>query len=79
MQPTLDLRVVIKMIVLQSFTRNMGLYGERPAVLHFVCSGQEEKDRVLSQIGPMVRASYLTASIHGARIAYRILNNKEHL
>ena len=37
--------------VTQSFSKNMGLYGERVGALSIVCKDKEEKDRVMSQVG----------------------------
>ena len=37
--------------VTQSFSKNMGLYGERVGALSIVCQDKEEKERVMSQVG----------------------------
>ena len=42
-------------IVTQSFSKNMGLYGERVGLLSFVCADVEEKERVLSQLKALIR------------------------
>ena len=68
-----------QMLVSQSYAKNMGLYGERIGALHFVVANSETKDRVISQVKDLVRASYSNPPLHGARLADRILNNKENL
>jgi len=64
-----------QMFVAQSFAKNMGLYGERIGAFHIVCASKDTKEKVLSQIKPIVRQNYSNPPLHGARIADRILNN----
>jgi aspartate aminotransferase len=68
-----------QMFVAQSFAKNMGLYGERIGAFHAVCATKDTKERVLSQIKPIVRTNYSNPPLHGARIADKILNNKTNL
>lgn len=68
-----------QMLVSQSYAKNMGLYGERIGALHIVAANSETKDRIISQVKDLVRANYSNPPLHGARIADRILNNKENL
>ena len=68
-----------QMLVSQSYAKNMGLYGERIGALHIITANTETKNKVLSQVKDLVRASYSSPPLHGARIAERILNNKENL
>jgi len=63
--------------VTQSFSKNMGLYGERVGALSIVCKDKEEKDRVMSQIKILIRPMYSNPPIHGARLAATILNNAD--
>lgn len=65
-----------QMVVSQSFAKNMGLYGERVGAFHVVCANKETKEKVLSQIRPIIRANYSNPPLHGARIADKILNDK---
>lgn len=64
-----------QMMVAQSFAKNMGLYGERIGAFHIVCANKDTKEKVLSQIKPIVRQNYSNPPLHGARIADKILNN----
>lgn len=59
----------------QSFAKNMGLYGERTGALHVVCANPDSAERVLSQLKIVVRGMYSSPPMHGALIAYTILND----
>jgi len=63
--------------VTQSFSKNMGLYGERVGALSLVCKDKEEKERVMSQIKIIIRPMYSNPPIHGARLAATILSNAD--
>jgi aspartate aminotransferase len=65
-----------QMLVSQSFAKNMGLYGERIGALHIVCTNKDVRDKVLSQVRPIIRANYSNPPLHGARIAEKVLNDK---
>lgn len=60
---------------MQSYAKNMGLYGERAGALTVVCSAAEEAGRVESQLKRVVRAMYSSPPRHGAEIAGLILND----
>ncbi len=62
-----------QMVVAQSFAKTMGLYGERTGALHVVTTDKETQERVMSQLKIVVRTNYSSPSIHGARIAAKIL------
>ena len=66
------------MFVAQSYAKNMGLYGERVGALHIVTPNKETSAKVLSQLKLVIRASYSSPPLTGARIAERILNNEAH-
>jgi aspartate/tyrosine/aromatic aminotransferase len=68
-----------QMVVAQSFAKNMGLYGERVGAFHVICASKDSKERVLSQIKPIIRTNYSNPPLHGARIADKILNDKANL
>jgi aspartate aminotransferase len=44
------------MMVVQSFAKNFGLYGERVGALSFVCRSKEVTEKVLSQVRLVIRA-----------------------
>lgn len=60
----------------QSFAKNMGLYGERVGALNITCSSQSEAEAVLSNVKQrVVRPSYSSPPLHGARIATQLLTD----
>ncbi|XP_019626138.1 PREDICTED: aspartate aminotransferase, mitochondrial-like [Branchiostoma belcheri] len=65
------------LILAQSYSKNMGLYGERVGALTFVCSSPDEAKRVESQVKIVIRPMYSNPPINGARIAATILNNPQ--
>lgn len=66
-----------QMLVTQSYSKNMGLYGERVGALTVVGASKEEADRVMSQIKIIVRRMYSNPPKHGALIASKVLNTPE--
>lgn len=67
-----------QMVIAQSFAKTMGLYGERTGALHVVTTDKDTAERVFSQLKIIVRTNYSSPSIHGARIAAKILTNPEN-
>ncbi|XP_072384049.1 aspartate aminotransferase, mitochondrial-like [Diabrotica undecimpunctata] len=67
----------IGMAVCQSFSKNMGLYGERTGLATFICDSPDEAKRVESQVKLIARSLYSNPPINGARIALEILCDKE--
>jgi len=61
----------------QSYSKNMGLYGQRTGAFSVVCANAEEAARVESQVKIIIRPMYSNPPSHGARIAERILNDTE--
>jgi aspartate aminotransferase len=64
----------LEMLVCQSFSKNMGLYGERAGVLHFLAT-PESQDAVLSQLKKIERAEISNPPAYGSRIAARIVGD----
>lgn len=65
------------MLLSQSFAKNMGLYGERVGAFTVVCTSEEERDRVMSQVKILIRPMYSNPPLHGSRIVTTILSNPE--
>ncbi|XP_071537184.1 aspartate aminotransferase, mitochondrial [Panulirus ornatus] len=61
----------------QSFSKNVGLYGERAGAFTIVCNDKDEAARVLSQVKILIRPLYSNPPLHGARIVETILSNPE--
>jgi aspartate aminotransferase, mitochondrial len=66
-----------KIVLSQSFAKNMGLYGERVGAFTVVCSSKEEAKAVESQVKILIRPMYSKPPVHRARIASAILNIPE--
>lgn len=66
-----------QVMLAQSFSKNLGLYGERTGLLSVVCEDAEEAARVLSQLKILARSCYSNPPKHGAEIARRVLGNEE--
>jgi aspartate aminotransferase len=65
-------------IVCQSFSKSMGLYGERVGAMHVVVPGHPEAITAIeSQIGWISRKEISTAGRYGATIASLIISNSE--
>jgi aspartate/tyrosine/aromatic aminotransferase len=65
------------MFVAQSYAKNMGLYGQRTGCLHIVTPDKDSATRCMSQLKMVVRGSYSSPPLHGAKIAEKILNNDD--
>ncbi len=62
-----------KIAVVQSFSKNFGLYGQRVGALSVVADTAEESQRVVSQLKVHIRPNYSNPPRHGARIVSKIL------
>lgn len=73
------LRLFVKerfeLFAVQSFTKNFGIYNERPAQLIFVVNQSEDLVRISSQLSTLVRNLWRSPPQHGSRIVATVLNN----
>lgn len=69
----------IEMMLIQSFAKNMGLYGERAGVFTVICKDAETAGRLKSQVKIIIRTMYSSPPGHGAYIASIILGDPEKL
>ena len=65
----------LEMICACSFSKNMGLYGERVGALHFVVSSEAKKNAIATQLRVISRVMYSTAPSFGPRIVSTILTD----
>lgn len=72
--PRLFVDAGLEVMVSQSYSKNLGLYGERVGALNVVLEDKETAKRVLSQLKRIARAMYSNPPTHGARIAAEIVN-----
>lgn len=63
--------------LVQSFSKNFGLYGQRVGALSIVADSEEEAKRVHSQLKVHIRPSYSNPPRHGARIVTTILKDDQ--
>ena len=61
--------------MVQSFSKNFGLYGQRVGALSVVGKDEEEAKRVVSQMKMVIRPMYSNPPRHGARIVSTILED----
>ncbi|XP_039018581.1 aspartate aminotransferase, cytoplasmic-like isoform X2 [Hibiscus syriacus] len=64
-------------LVAQSYSKNMGLYGERIGSLSIVCKTADVARRVESQLRLIIGPFYSNPPIHGAAIVTAILKDRE--
>lgn len=62
-------------LLTQSYSKNMGLYGERTGALTIVCTNKEEAAKVESQVKILVRPMYSNPPRHGARLVTEVLTD----
>ncbi len=67
----------IPLFVCNSFSKNMGLYGERVGACTIVADSQETADTLKSHLKHHARCSYSNPVRHGAQIAARVLNDSQ--
>ena len=65
-----------RLALCQSYAKNMGLYGERVGALSMLCTSQDMKQAVESQLKILVRPMYSNPPLHGARIVSTILSDE---
>ena len=61
--------------MVQSFSKNFGLYGQRIGALSVVGRDEEEAKRVVSQMKMVIRPMYSNPPRQGARIVTTILDD----
>ncbi|MGA8163949.1 MAG: amino acid aminotransferase [Waddliaceae bacterium] len=65
-----------EMLVASSYSKNLGLYGERVGLLSIVCRDKETANSCSSQIQQVIRGSYSMPPLHGQRIVTTLLQDK---
>lgn len=66
-----------EMLVAYSYSKNLGLYGERVGFLTVCCSDPSQVKNIGSQIKYLIRSNYSNPPLHGARVVSTILNSPE--
>ena len=65
----------VNFLIANSFSKSMGLYGERCGALSVVCTDAEQAERVLGQLKFTVRQSYFSPPAHGGHIVAQVLGD----
>jgi len=63
--------------LVQSFSKNFGLYGQRVGALSIVCDSEHEADCVTSQLKRIIRPMYSNPPKYGANIVKTILKDED--
>ena len=71
------LQKVPEALVASSFSKNMGLYGERVGALLLVAESAKAANAALSQVKRVIRVIYSSPPKHGAALARTVLENAE--
>lgn len=66
-----------EMAIGQSFSKNLGLYGERAGALHLVLNNTDNKENIEEELRNIATGLYLAPVNHGARLATIVLSNPE--
>eukprot|EP00755_Sulcionema_specki_P001528 Sspe_Gene.3277::Locus_1074_Transcript_1_1_Confidence_1.000_Length_2808::g.3277::m.3277/K14454/GOT1; aspartate aminotransferase, cytoplasmic len=67
----------LEFVLTQSYSKNMGLYGERIGCFSYVCKTAMSAAAIEEQIKVIARRLYSNPPAHGARIVLAILSNPE--
>lgn len=67
----------LSVLVANSFSKNLSIYGERCGGLSVVCGSESEADLVLGQLKAIVRRIYSSAPWHGGHIVAGVLNDAQ--
>ncbi|XP_055820191.1 aspartate aminotransferase, chloroplastic [Solanum dulcamara] len=67
----------MELLVAQSYSKNLGLYGERIGAINVLCSSAEAATRVKSQLKRLARPMYSNPPIHGAKIVANVVGTPE--
>lgn len=65
----------LTVLVANSFSKNLSVYGERCGGLSVVCGSESEADLVLGQLKAVVRRIYSSAPWHGGHVVAGVLND----
>lgn len=65
-----------QMIVTQSYSKTIGLYGERAGAFHILSSSSNIADNLITQLRIVVRVNYSNPPLHPMRIVTKVLSSK---
>lgn len=65
----------VNMVLVTSYAKNFGLYGERVGATSFLVDSKHEADKILSQLILLIRANHSNPPLHGARIVEEVFTD----
>eukprot|EP01059_Diplonema_ambulator_P026844 TRINITY_DN442_c0_g2_i1.p1 TRINITY_DN442_c0_g2~~TRINITY_DN442_c0_g2_i1.p1 ORF type:complete len:905 (+),score=248.69 TRINITY_DN442_c0_g2_i1:67-2781(+) len=65
----------LEFCITQSYSKNMGLYGERIGCFNYVCKTKTSCEGIEGQVKTIVRRLYSNPPVHGARLVTTILTD----
>lgn len=66
-----------QMMVTQSYSKTMGLYGERAGAFHLLADNEKTTSNVLSQLRIVVRVNYSNPPLYAMRLVLKVLSNEK--
>ena len=66
-----------QMIVTQSYSKTIGLYGERAGAFHLLCENEKTAHNALTQIRIVVRTNYSNPPLHPMKLVLKVLSNEK--
>lgn len=69
-------RMGFEMLVCQSFSKNLALYGERCGALHAVCSDNRVAANVFDRLRCLIRWEFSSAPAYGSRLVSLVMESK---
>jgi len=63
------------MFVTQSYSKTLGLYGERCGCFHALCESEKTQENLITQLRMVVRVNYSNPPLHPMNIALRVLSD----
>ena len=65
------------MIITQSFSKTMGLYGERAGCCHFLTNSEKTQQILVTQLRIVVRVNYSNPPLHPMRLVHKVLSDEK--
>ncbi|KKZ64852.1 aspartate aminotransferase [[Emmonsia] crescens] len=69
----------MELCVAQSFSKNLGLYGQRVGAFHLLCHNEDAARRARSQLIELQRGEFSTPPSYGSRVASVILSDPANI
>jgi len=67
----------VEIVVCQSYSKNLAIYGERAGAIHIVCNSNDDTEKVKSLLRSVIRPLWSNCPLHGTRIVLKVLGDSE--